>query len=134
MKERQASGLLVWAGVAIVAATVVVAGTAVLALGPFAPTNAPPASPSTPEVQIVNYTYSPSQLTVSAGTAVTWTNHDPVDHTVTVGGHGGGHEGSIDSGMMQKGQMFNYTFDTPGTYEYHCDPHPTMVGTVTVTA
>ena len=134
MKARRASKPVVLAGVAIVTAAVVVAGMAVFTLGPFSNQGPPVTTPLPPEVQIMNFSYSPTQLTVKAGSSVQWTNTDPVEHTVTVGGHGGGHVGSIDSGMMVQGQKFNYTFETPGTYEYHCDPHPTMMGTITVTA
>jgi len=31
-----------------------------------------------------------------------------------------------------KSGTFSYTFDEPGTFSYHCTPHPDMTGSVTV--
>jgi plastocyanin len=38
----------------------------------------------------------------------------------------------FDSGIMQTGQTFRYTFNNPGTFEYHCTVHPSMVGEIVV--
>lgn len=86
------------------------------------------------EVVIVNYAYGPQEMTVSAGTSVTWVNMDPVMHTVTFGEHGDAHgnEIGIDSGPMYHMDAWSYTFDEIGIYEYHCDPHPYMTGNVIV--
>jgi hypothetical protein len=40
--------------------------------------------------------------------------------------------GAFDSGAVQPGQSYSFTFDKPGTYTYHCEIHPDMTGTVTV--
>jgi plastocyanin len=61
------------------------------------------------------------------GETVTWINDDSGRHTVT------SKDGVFDSGMMGKGQSFSFTFDKAGEYSYHCEPHPSMVGTVVVT-
>jgi plastocyanin len=58
---------------------------------------------------------------------VTWVNDDSGRHTVT------SKDGAFDSGMMGKGQSFSYTFDKAGEYQYFCQPHPNMAGTVVVT-
>lgn len=79
------------------------------------------------QVQIVNFAYSPANIQVKAGTTVTWSNQDTAPHTVTF------RNGMKDSGVLQKGQTFSYTFTTPGTYQYYCTVHPYMVATVTVT-
>jgi plastocyanin len=79
-------------------------------------------------VNIVNFAFAPTPLTVPVGTTVVWTNQDFVVHTVT------SDTGVWDSGSLSQGQSFPYTFKTPGTYAYHCIPHPYMMGTVTVTA
>lgn len=39
----------------------------------------------------------------------------------------------FDSGDMTMGVTWSTTFDTEGSYEYHCHPHPYMTGRVTVT-
>ncbi|MGH8912325.1 MAG: plastocyanin/azurin family copper-binding protein [Acidimicrobiia bacterium] len=64
--------------------------------------------------------YSVNVLTVKAGTTVTWTNQDGMMHTVTAA------EGSFDSGFLDQGDTWSYTFDTPGEFEYFCSPHPWM--------
>jgi plastocyanin len=38
----------------------------------------------------------------------------------------------FDSGIMQTGQTFRYTFNSPGTFEYYCAVHPSMVGEIVV--
>ena len=34
-------------------------------------------------VEIKNFSFQPSSITVSQGTTVTWVNNDPAEHTVT---------------------------------------------------
>jgi plastocyanin len=84
----------------------------------------PPESGTT--VTIDNYAFSPTTLTVSAGTTVTWVNNDTAAHTVTAD------DGTFDSGNLDPGESFTYTFASAGTISYHCNYHPTMVGTVVV--
>lgn len=70
--------------------------------------------------------YGPTTITVKAGTKVTWTNDDDVAHTVTAD------DGTFDSGFFDAGRSWSFTFARPGTYAYHCLPHPWMKGTVVV--
>ena len=83
-----------------------------------------PAPAST--VVIKDFGFSPSALTVPAGTAVTWQNKDSVAHTVTGKG--------FDSGNLDGGKSYTYTFAKPGTYDYVCSYHPSMTASVVVTA
>ncbi|MEM3095099.1 MAG: cupredoxin family copper-binding protein [Nitrososphaera sp.] len=71
--------------------------------------------------------FSPNPAEVKVGETVTWVNDDSGGHTVT------SKDGVFDSGMMGKGQSFSFTFDKAGEYQYFCEPHPNMVGTVVVT-
>lgn len=101
---------------------------------PPTPTAAPvTATPATFSVQIVqpsagalSWGYSPASITVHVGDTVTWTNAGTVGHTVTAD------DGSFDSGMLDVGASWSYTFNSPGTFAYHCTPHPWMKGTVVV--
>ncbi|MGW3043035.1 cupredoxin domain-containing protein [Kitasatospora sp. NPDC001159] len=79
------------------------------------------------QVTIANYAFSPSTLTVSKGTTVTWTNSDTDSHTVTSSG-----SGPLDSGTLNQGASYSYTFTMSGTYDYTCSIHPFMHGTVVV--
>ena len=84
--------------------------------------------------------FKPESITVDAGTSVTWKQSDPGVHTVTSGtvdqGPGGVTEkadGTFDSGNLETGKTFRFTFDQPGTYSYFCAVHPaTMRGRVQV--
>jgi hypothetical protein len=59
---------------------------------------------------------------------VTWHNTNLVPHTATA------LDGAFDSGRIEGGASFSYTFTTPGTFAYMCTIHPTMKGTVVVLA
>jgi amicyanin len=84
---------------------------------------------ATNAVTISNYAFSPASIKIKVGTTVTWTNQDPVEHTVTVNSGSG-----PMSMLIARGQSFSYTFKQAGTYSYHCTPHPYMKATVIVTA
>jgi plastocyanin len=90
-----------------------------------APTTAPTGTEV--KVQIANFAFNPSTLTVKVGTTVTWTNADSAPHTVTA------NDGSFASGDLNQGDSFSFTFTTAGTYAYHCGVHPGMKATITVT-
>ncbi len=82
--------------------------------------------------------YSPNNLTVAAGTTVTFVNHDAILHTVTSTQAGADvqspePDGAFDTGVLGFGQEAQVTFDNPGTYNYYCTIHPFMRGSVTVT-
>jgi plastocyanin len=77
-------------------------------------------------VAIAAFAFKPATVTVKAGQEVTWTNHDPAEHTVTQEG------GGFDSGTMAGGATFKATFDQPGEYRYICELHPGMKGRVVV--
>jgi plastocyanin len=78
------------------------------------------------EVKIDNYSFMPGDLTVAAGTTVTWVNHDDVPHTVR------SMDGAIKSKALDTDDKFSMTFDKPGTYEYFCSIHPKMTAKVLV--
>ena len=80
-------------------------------------------------VTIERSRFEPDELTVSAGTEVTWENLDAFAHTVT-----SDEESTLafDSGELAQGDTFSQTFDEAGTFEYFCEIHPTMKSTVVV--
>lgn len=93
-------------------------------------TNSPDTAPSENQellesVSIVDFDYEPRSLRVAAGNTVVWTNQDELPHTVTAADW-------FDSGILNTGDVFRWTFTAPGTYEYICTLHPDMVGTVVV--
>jgi len=72
--------------------------------------------------------FSPVTITVIIGqnNTVTFVNKDSTVHTVTA------NDGSFDSGNIEAGASWTYTFSTPGNFTYHCVYHHWMVGTVVV--
>ena len=112
------------------------AGLALAACGGGSQPAAASAAPASPTpagavaasaVDIANFAFSPAAITVKAGTTVTWTNRDEDAHTVAI-------SGSPVSRPLQTGETYTHTFAQPGTYSYLCTIHPTMRGTVVVTA
>jgi plastocyanin len=67
----------------------------------------------------------PANLSVAAGSAITWTNADSAPHTVTFDDGG-------CSTQVGAGASVTVTYTTPGTYAYHCTVHPIMTATLEV--
>jgi plastocyanin len=82
--------------------------------------------PGANEVFIQSNAFSPSSITVTAGTTIKWTNKDGIAHTVT------SNTNIFDSGTIPAGGTFSYTFASAGTFPYYCKIHPSMVAGVTV--
>ena len=80
-------------------------------------------------VDIPAIEFDPTDVTVAAGSTVTWTNSDDLPHTVT---KEGGPGPDFDSGNLDPGAEFEQTFAQPGTVDYVCTIHPGQAGTVTV--
>jgi plastocyanin len=88
--------------------------------------------------------YVPASITVAKGTTVTWQNVGSVAHTVTDDPSKAVNPADavlpsgaqpFDSGLINGGQSWSYTFTVPGAYTYFCIPHELlgMVGKITVT-
>ena len=93
--------------------------------------NGADSAPETPEapvedpvVTIADMEFQNGNVTVEVGTTVTWVWEDaPIEHNVVFD--------SFESPLQAEG-TFTHSFDEPGTYDYHCAPHPFMKGTITV--
>jgi plastocyanin/endo-1,4-beta-D-glucanase Y len=91
-------------------------------------TPVPPTATSSPTPSVVSsptpvsamitdsaFTWTPEQLTVTAGTTVTWAwsgTHDVRSD-----------DGLFNSGPPVTGGSFMFTFESPGTYRYYCSLH-----------
>jgi plastocyanin len=98
------------------------------------PTATPNSSPATVRIAGDYYgqlSFSPATITIAVGTTLVWTNSTTVAHTST---SDAGSAVSWDSGMINPGATFSFTFTRAGTFTYHCNVHPYMHGTVVVTA
>lgn len=78
--------------------------------------------------------YSPQNISISTGDTIRWRANEYYNNSGTFEQHDVVSNDSLfDSGLMNLGSTFTYTFINTGTYEYHCSVHPWMYGTVTVT-
>ena len=77
-------------------------------------------------VEIRDFDFSPRDLTVDAGTEVTWVNRDSVPHDAT------DEKGAWSTGMLKQGASATLTVDSPGTFRDLCTIHPNMKATLTV--
>lgn len=94
-------------------------------------------------VSVVEFAFSPATVTIKVGQTVAWTNNGQVAHNVTAD------DGSWSSGLLNgatnsggygtgSGGSYGHTFNTAGTFGYHCSVHPpsmypNFVGSVIVT-
>jgi plastocyanin len=79
------------------------------------------------QVTIDNFSFTPATLTISAGTVVTWVNHDDIPHTVV-----SDDKTTFKSRALDTDDKFSFTFAKPGTYSYFCSIHPKMTAKVVV--
>src|SRR4030042_2827791 len=77
-------------------------------------------TPAPVSVAIKNSAFVPDIVEISKGTTVIWTNDDGVAHTVT------SISGAFDSGNIDPGKTYSYTFNQAGPFEYRCANHPSM--------
>jgi quinohemoprotein ethanol dehydrogenase len=77
-------------------------------------------------VQMQDYAFSPPGVTVPVGTTLSWTNTGSVVHTATENSR------AWDTGDIPSGETRSITFNSAGTYNYTCSPHPWMLGRVVV--
>lgn len=101
---------------------------------PPATDDQPPATSDQPPATTVDidlFLYKPRHITITAGTEVTWINHDAIQHTVT-NGEPGNIGTAFDSDFFYQDETFTFVFQDVGEYTYFCQRHPHMIGTVTV--
>jgi plastocyanin len=87
------------------------------------------APPTTANVAVSDFLYTPSVVTVAAGGTVTFDFQGPSHHTVTdTSGMGLYDSGSVGAG----GPSFSVTVPAAGEYRFTCVPHPWMGGHIAV--
>ena len=93
------------------------------------------------EVTIANLKFTPSEITIKKGTTVLWKQVDR-----SIGGSGGavnwhniveGPPGKRGDHVFKSKELsfnggFSYKFNEIGEFEYYCEPHPFMIGKITV--
>ena len=102
----------------------------ILVAGCAAQSAANPSPAGATQISIKGLAFNPNQPSVTKGATITWMNDDGTTHTVTSGVPGtpsGKFNQSLDAG-----KTFSFTFSETGTYEFFCNIHQSMRGTVTV--
>lgn len=94
---------------------------------PVEPTQTP--EPITITSEILNFELE--DLTIAAGTTITWVNEDSAPHTTTAGAPSA-LSGEWDSKTMSLASQFSFTFQETGSFPYFCVIHPFMTATITV--
>jgi plastocyanin len=89
------------------------------------PTTTAGGSDADATITIAGFAYGPP-LTVPVGSVVEVVNQDSVAHTWT------STSGVFDSGSLTGGDVFRFTFDEAGEYQFFCGIHPQMTGSITV--
>ena len=107
---------------------------------PTEPTEAPTTAACPAEIEMTEATlkFVPETCTTTVGTTLTWTNGS-VAHTVTSEPES---PVKFDSGTIEGGGEYSFTFETAGTIPYYCKLHTSaslrdpraMIGTITVEA
>lgn len=95
-------------------------GIAVLLLG----MQAAPSAPAPVTVHMSDFAFHPDSLKIHTGDTVVFQNDDQAVHNVSAD--------AFQSGDVQPGKSWSYTFSKAGTYTYVCTYHDGMKGTITV--
>ncbi|MCD9020969.1 plastocyanin/azurin family copper-binding protein [Cohnella silvisoli] len=79
---------------------------------------APPVpAPTKVIIEMKDYSFTPTELTVKAGTTIEFINRDDMKHNAVAV------DGSFKIDLLDKGQSATIKLDKLGTYEYYCEPH-----------
>ncbi len=82
-------------------------------------------SAATANVSIVNFAFSPSSVNINVSDSVKWTWAGSPHSTTS-------DTGLWESGVQGTGATFTHTFNSAGSFPFHCSVHPFMTGTITV--
>ncbi len=94
------------------------------------PASSPAPAVAGTQISIKGFAFNPNQPSVAKGATITWSNDDGTTHTVT-SGVPGTLSGKFDQ-RVEPGKTFSFTFSESGTYDFFCNIHNSMRGTITV--
>ena len=77
-------------------------------------------------VSIEGFAFKPASISATVGQTITFTNGDSAPHTATLD------DGSCTTPNIANGASDGLTFTAAGTYPFHCNVHPNMKGTITI--
>jgi plastocyanin len=76
-------------------------------------------------VEIKDFQFIPKDIKIKKGTLVEWVNLDNTVHTATS-------INNFDSGKLEPGEKWSFTFNSVKNYTYACYFHAEMKGTIEV--
>ena len=123
---KMKSGNGAWSPKALFAVLAVSAVAIVSSGASFAEDAIHPVAAEPLTIKIDNFTFTPAEVTVSAGTSITWVNNDDIPHTVTASNK------EFKSKPLDSEDKFSFVFSAPGSYDYFCSLHPHMKARVIV--
>ena len=82
--------------------------------------------------QSIQGCYLPNPTIINPGDTVSFSNTDTAPHTFTSGSPSNGPNGIFDSSLLMSGDMYEFTFEDEGKYDYFDMVHPWMTGTIIV--
>jgi plastocyanin len=85
----------------------------------------PPAVAAT--IHIADGKFEPRKIDIAVGGSVTWINDDVASHNVKFL-----EPSTFNSGIIKPAATWTQTFASAGTYDYYCDFHNSMKGSVVV--
>jgi plastocyanin len=85
----------------------------------------PPAIAAT--IHIADGKFEPREIDVAVDGSVTWINDDVASHNVKFL-----EPSKFNSGIIKPAATWTQTFTSAGTYDYYCDFHSSMKGSVVV--
>ncbi len=97
---------------------------------PGTPVGQPPMPGGLVTVTLTDSVFDPATITVQPGQTVRWVNQGTTEHTVTSGVRG--NPTGLFNERLQPGGTFEHTFDQAGSFQYFCEDHAGMEGTVEV--
>jgi plastocyanin len=102
---------------------------------PTVTATASPASAESCTVEVSGFAFNPPNITIAVGTTVTWINKDGgTPHTATADDKDPATDQPFfNLNLPDENESGSYTFNTAGEFRYHCNIHPFMKGSVTVT-
>jgi plastocyanin len=77
-------------------------------------------------VAIEGFAFDPADIQATVGQTITFSNGDSAPHTATLD------DGSCTTPNIAEGASDGLVFNAAGTYPFHCNVHPDMKGTITI--
>lgn len=85
------------------------------------------------QVDITKDGFNPATVLAKKGSKIIWTNKDQSMHQLQANPHPTGESlPGLKSEILDSTQTYEYTADTPGTFEYHDHINPTTNGKIEV--